>query len=90
MLKSKWPGRTVQAGLGVTRRREIRVRGIPIQLAEVHHLGIRLKTMVSNTRMLRMFRNRKVLTKGITDMMMAIRLWREPDIRDMTMHWETG
>ena len=76
----------MQAGLGVTRLREIRVRGISIQLAEVNHLGIRLKTVVSNTRMLRMFRNRKVLTRGTTAMMTAIRLWREPDIRDMTMH----
>ena len=71
---------------------EIKVDGKEIQLVEVIHLVIRVRIRINLGKSNRWWckHNAKAVARRATDMMMVIRLWREPDTRHTTMQLQQG
>jgi hypothetical protein len=76
--------------------RAIRMSDLQLRLNEVNHLSIRgirsssLGHRSSTTRRRSMFSNRRISVKARTDMTMETRLWSEPDITELNVHWGLG
>ena len=89
------PATVMQAELGATSVREIRMAGKQRRLAEVNHLCPRgisnnpgHRSNISKSRS--MFSNLRTSVKAMTDTMMETRPWREPDTTEWMGRWDLG
>ena len=92
MLGSKWQHKVEVERAATMAVEAVMAEGKVIRLVEVIHLAIRVQIRISLSKGNKWWcnRNNKVVARQATNLMMVIRLWREPDTKPMTMHLQPG